>query len=891
MIELRSVRSDAGALTTCPYCGVGCGVIAGEQKSGFVVAGDTHHPANFGRLCVKGTALAETLTDNNRLLLPELRGQPTTWDTALTTVADAFSEARNAYGSQSIAMYLSGQLLTEDYYVANKLMKGFLGSANVDTNSRLCMASAVAGYKRAFGEDVVPCNYEDIDDCELLLFIGSNAAWTHPVLYQRAVLSKREKPNKRLVVIDVRRTATCDSADDVLLIRPGSDGFLFGGLFMFLVQNGHQDTDWVVNHTVGLDAALASVCELDIATVAQHTGLDEAAVLAFYRQFANSERVLSFYSQGINQSASGTDKCNAIINCHLLTGRIGRPGMGPFSITGQPNAMGGREVGGLANQLAAHMDFRPEDIERVQRFWGATDMATAPGYKAVELFERAADGEIKALWIMATNPLVSLPNSALIKRALERVDFVAVSDCTRRTETAAFADVLLPAEPWGEKDGTVTNSERMISRQRPFRSPQGSALPDWRIIVEVARRMGLGKSFSYKGPAEIFCEHAALSGFENGGTRLFDIGQLSDLDESAYNALQPVQWPFKDCGGPIRPFGDGRFSTHDGRANFVALKPYLPAALVGTASEQTFILNTGRLRDQWHTMTRTGLSPRLAKHRDFMSVWINPLDAHQRGFAEGAPVVIRNECGSFCALLKTDQGVPGGACFAPIHWSGLFSGNAKVSQVMAGITDPISGQPESKVARVSLNAVQVDSWAWVITRQPFFDICSSIDVTYWSTIAVEGGWLTQVADVVTPRDLYKKLLVVSKRAEAAFYEDEREQDYRAVVSADENAEIIVFVASRQNRLLPQPGISSLLSDWSTCDVITWLGGAIGEVQEEGSIVCSCHEVGALSIQRAIRQGVDNVEALGRELRCGTQCGSCIPELRALLAAHSTKVVA
>ncbi|WP_292254085.1 molybdopterin-dependent oxidoreductase, partial [Mesorhizobium sp.] len=490
MEEAREVR------TTCPYCGVGCGVLAKVAADGTTtVRGDPEHPANFGRLCSKGSALAETLGLEGRLLQPEIGGRQAGWDEALDLVAEKFSRAIAEHGPDSVAFYVSGQLLTEDYYVANKLMKGFVGSANIDTNSRLCMASSVAGHRRAFGEDIVPGVYEDLECADLIVLTGSNTAWCHPVLYQRMLATRRERGTK-IVVIDPRRTATADECDLHLALDPGTDVLLFNGLLAYLVQSGKSDTDFIRDNTSGFDAAaaLASADAPSIARIAKGCGLAAADVQAFYDLFADTDRTVTVYSQGVNQSAHGTDKVNAIINCHLATGRIGKPGMGPFSVTGQPNAMGGREVGGLANQLAAHMDFADEaNIDRVSRFWKAPDIARRVGLKAVDMFQAVADGRIKALWVMGTNPAVSMPDASRVRAALAKCDFVVVSDVTR-TDTTRCADVLLPAAGWGEKDGTVTNSERRISRQRPFLPPPGEARADWRIVCDVAARMGFGEA-------------------------------------------------------------------------------------------------------------------------------------------------------------------------------------------------------------------------------------------------------------------------------------------------------------------------------------------------------------------------------------------------------------
>src|SRR5215475_12132196 len=484
--------------TTCPYCGVGCGLIAKpDGRGGAAVEGDPAHPANFGRTCSKGSAVGETLGLDGRLLHPMLRQMDgnlarISWDMALDRVANGLRDVVARHGPNAVAFYLSGQLLTEDYYVANKLMKGFIGSANVDTNSRLCMASSVAGHRRAFGADTVPGTYSDLDEADLIVLVGSNTAWCHPVLFQRMLRNKTER-GARIVVIDPRRTVTAEEADLFLPIAPGTDTTLFCGLLVDLIRRGAVDQNYVSEHTIGFAEAFARAHEIapDLATTARATGLTQGSVAYFFDLFYGSERVVTCYSQGVNQSAQGTDKVNAIINCHLATGRIGRPGMGPFSLTGQPNAMGGREVGGLANQLAAHMGFAPDEVDRVRRFWRAPRMAAREGLKAVDMFDAVARRDIKALWVMATNPAVSLPRAGAVRAALRGLELFIVSDNVLANDTiAAGAHVLLPAAAWGEKDGTVTNSERRISRQRAFLPPPGEARPDWWIVTEVARRMG-----------------------------------------------------------------------------------------------------------------------------------------------------------------------------------------------------------------------------------------------------------------------------------------------------------------------------------------------------------------------------------------------------------------
>ena len=607
--------------TTCPYCGVGCGVLAVPDRDGGVtISGDPAHPANAGRLCSKGAALAETLSLDQRLLHPMMRQADGSlvavdWDAALDAVANGLRAIIERDGPDAVAFYLSGQLLTEDYYVANKLMKGFIGSANVDTNSRLCMASSVAGHRRAFGADTVPGIYQDLDEADLIVLVGSNAAWCHPVLYQRMIAAKRER-NAKLVVIDPRRTATAEDADLFLPIAPGMDTALFCGLLAHLADALALDYAYIDRHTTGFVEALARAREIaaDAAATARATALDKADVARFFELVRKTERVVTCFSQGVNQSAQGTDKVNAIINVHLATGRIGRPGMGPFSLTGQPNAMGGREVGGLANQLAAHMGFAPAEVDRVRRFWAAPRLATGEGLKAVDMFEAIERGTIKALWVMATNPAVSLPRAGAMRDALKNLELFVVSENVRSNDTVeAGAHVLLAAAAWGEKDGTVTNSERRISRQRAFLPMPGEARPDWWIVTEVARRLGFGRAFDYRTPADIFREHAALSGFENDGQRDFDIGALASLSDAAYDALGPVMWPAPagDTPRERRFFGAGGFFTGDRRARFVA--PERPRLRTATSETFPLRLNTGRVRDQWHTMTRTGTSPRLVR--------------------------------------------------------------------------------------------------------------------------------------------------------------------------------------------------------------------------------------------------------------------------------------
>src|SRR4030081_906553 len=629
--------------TTCPYCGVGCGVLATpDGGGGAAISGDSEHPANFGRLCSKGSALGETLGLEDRLLYPMIRCRNGTmervaWTDALDHVAHRFAHIIARDGPGAVAFYLSGQLLTEDYYVANKLMKGFIGSANVDTNSRLCMASSVAGHRRAFGADTVPGCYEDLDEADLLVLTGSNAAWCHPVLFQRMLANKLER-GTRIVVIDPRRTDSAGGADLFLGFTPGADTALFSGLLVQLADTGALDHDYIERHTSGFEDALARARSIagSVGATALATGLTEQDVADFFQMFRNRPRVVTLYSQGVNQSAQGTDKVNAIINCHLATGRIGKPGASPFSLTGQPNAMGGREVGGLANQLAAHMAFAPPDIDRVRRFWKAPRIATHEGLKAVQMFEAVARGEIKALWVIGTNPAVSLPDADAARAALKKLELFVISENVRSNDTVnAGVHVLLPAQAWGEKSGTVTNSERRISRQRAFLAPPGETKPDWWIVSEVAKRLGFSAAFDFNTAAEIFREHAALSAFENSGGRDFDIGALQSLSDEAFDELSPVLWPMRlgDIQPQQRFFADGGFFANDHKARFIA--PEIPALRTETTAGRPLRLYTRRIRDQWHTMTRSGSTPRLGQHLPEPFVEGHPDDAIRFGVVDG----------------------------------------------------------------------------------------------------------------------------------------------------------------------------------------------------------------------------------------------------------------
>lgn len=881
--------------TTCPYCGVGCGVVAtvGDAENHEVtVKGDPDHPANFGKLCSKGGALAATVGLENRLLHPEIDGRRVDWDTALDHVAKRFGAIIAEHGPDAVAFYVSGQLLTEDYYVANKLMKGFIGSANIDTNSRLCMSSAVVGYKRAFGADAVPCNYQDLEQAELILLVGSNAAWCHPIAFQRIRKAKESNPELKIVVIDPRWTPSCDIADLHLPIKPGMDALLFNGLLAYLADHGAVDSDYVARCTEGFDAALAAAKAGagDPAAVAEGCGLTVDSVRQLFAWFATIDKTVTVYSQGVNQSSSGSDKCNAIINCHLATGKIGQPGMGPFSFTGQPNAMGGREVGGLANMLAAHMDLdNPDHVERVGRFWGSDQVASRQGLKAVALFDAIASGQVKAVWIMATNPVVSMPDADKVEQALRSCELVVVSDCIANTDTVALAHVKLPAAGWSEKDGTVTNLERRISRQRPLFAPAGEARPDWWIIAEVARRMGFGAAFDYSSSAEIFREHAVLSGFENDaryGRRDFDISAFADIDQSQFDRLEPIQWPVNrdHPAGTERLFGDGRFFTAGGRARFVAVTPRPPQNTPD--DEYPLTLNTGRLRDQWHTMTRTALAPKLNQHRPEPLVEIHPRDAAEYGLADRGLALIESRWGTMLARIAVTEDQQPGSVFAPMHWTRQFSSRGRVGALVNPVVDPSSGQPESKQTPVRVTAWLARWQALALSRRPL----ALTDFEYAVRSKGEGYWRYHLAGSIDLADLelWARGLLGSAAGdldELIEYRDLPHGEYRLARLGGGRLESVVFVG--KSGRLPEPAwLGSLFekAELTRAERLNLLGGSPPLGQEEaGRTVCSCFNVGENAIVRAIQsQGLSSCAEIGRDLSAGTGCGSCLPELKALL---------
>lgn len=882
--------------STCPYCGVGCGVdITVEPATDAIdyvprltgLSGTADHPANFGRLCVKGSKLLETNSDAGRMLAPQIMGQTVSWPEAIDKVASSFADIIAQHGPDAVAFYVSGQLLTEDYYVANKLMKGYIGSANIDTNSRLCMSSAVAAYKRAFGADAVPCCYEDLELCDLLVLVGSNAAWTHPVLFQRIERAKKRNPNLQLVLIDPRQTASCELADLHLPIKPGTDVALFNGLLCYLANHAGTDLDYIEQFTEGFEHALALSKTWDCTNVAAICDIDVRALETFYQLFSQNDKVVTAYSMGVNQSTSGVDKANAIINCHLASGKIGKEGCGPFSLTGQPNAMGGREVGGLANMLACHMDIdNATHRNTVQTYWQSPTIATQTGLKAVDLFDKIEQGQVKAVWIMATNPVVSMPNRQKIEAALQKCDVVVVSDCVANNDTLAYAHVSLPATGWSEKDGTVTNSERRISRQRGILPPLAEAKHDWQIICEVAKGMGFKHGFNYQQVYEIFNEYIGLTEADNHGSRDLDLSGLGELSEQQYQEFRPIQWPVNahNPDGSKRLFADGRFFTKSGKAQFIGLQVKLAEQI--TTVDFPFVLNSGRIRDQWHTMTRTGKTNELTSHISRPYVAMHPNDAQNAQLVAGDLVALsaKHSDAQTTVILPVmlDVKQRKGELFAPIHWSLTNTSHGAIASLYTDANDVISGQPELKHAAVACHKV-----TFAFTGQMFIKHSLTLDVLralfdYFVVLPFAQGQMIYFCSNRTMAELKQSLqLNLPRYTEWIGLADAQSHNFYA--TNDGQLSLVLFSAvDYQDK--DDAWISHLIETGTLDDtqLNSLLIGLPDEQFNAGPLVCSCFKVGKHTIEQAISEGCDTVDALGKELKCGTNCGSCKSELSQLI---------
>ncbi|MBA4160532.1 MAG: nitrate reductase [Novosphingobium sp.] len=843
--------------TTCAYCGVGCGIRATVTGDRSVrIEGDADHPANFGKLCSKGTHLGETVGLEGRLLHPMIGQSRAGWGEALDLAADRMRQTIAEHGPDAVAFYVSGQLLTEDYYVANKLMKGFIGSGNIDTNSRLCMASAAAAHNRAFGEDVVPCTYDDLDQADLILLVGSNTAWCHPVIWQRIEAARTARGTK-LIVIDPRRTETAEQADLHVTIAPDGDVALFNALLAEMRCRGLLNKSYLAQHCDVPSGYIDSLATNDF-------GVDHPTFAALADLVAAYPRMVTLFSQGANQSRSGTDKGNAIINLHLATGRINRPGMGPFSITGQPNAMGGREVGGLANTLACHLGFSAEERADVALFWNAPNICAEPGLKAVDLFRAVHDGRVKFLWVMATNPAVSMPDADFVREALARCETLVVSDVIADTDTARLAHIRLPALAWGEKDGTVTNSERRISRQRALLPAPGEARADWAILCDFAGRMGWSESFAFTSPADIFREFAGMTALSVQHGKVLDLTALAGLDYTAYAELEPLLW------GGAHPLGR-RFIHPDGKARLIAV-----SAQSGELADPAYPLrlNTGRYRDQWHTMTRTGLSPTLSQHRREALLEVHPADAARYGLAQGGLASVSTRAGKAIFRVEICDSQRQGDLCVPMHWTDSFASGARANRLPLAETDPHSGQPGFKNTPANVVAVHPSWRAFLVCR----DDANLPGLLWWSRSRIKHGWLYELAGAA---DLDPAgLLPDGQWLEAA---DLKHGMRRIAVQGQDGALLAALYLTRTGTLPPREWASEQLCATTGSGPELLAGRPAVPVPDRGPVVCVCHGVGSHTIQSAACAGATTIDEIAKATQAGTNCGSCRPAIVRLLS--------
>ncbi len=943
MLANPSASAPVSTRSTCPYCGVGCGVIIesqGDQITG--VRGDPEHPANFGRLCTKGSTLhltaSATVTRQTRLLQPmrrmqrEEKPQAVSWDSALTLATDTFARIIHEHGPDAVGFYVSGQLLTEDYYVFNKLAKGLIGTNNIDTNSRLCMSSAVAGYKQTLGADAPPNCYDDVNHATCIFIVGSNTAYAHPILFRRIEDAKKANPAMKIIFADPRKTDTAGIADLYLPLQPGTDVMLFNGMLHLMLWEGWTDTAYIAAHTSGFEALKATVRDYTPDLVAQTCGIKKEDLYEAARLFATSAATLSLYCQGLNQSSSGTAKNAALINLHLATAQIGKPGAGPFSLTGQPNAMGGREVGGLANLLSAHRDLsNPTHRAEVAALWQVPDVPANPGKTAVEMFQAAADGEIKALWIACTNPAQSMPDQATVRRALQRAEFVIVQEAFATTTTCDYADLLLPATTWGEKDGTVTNSERRISRVRPAVTAPGETRHDWSIAVDFARQLETmltprpgvvpGMLFNYPSAESVWNEHRE-------STR----GRDLDITGMSYPMLDthgPQQWPLPEGAttGKTRLYEDGVFPTPDGRATFVNTV-YKPVA-DPRESRYPFSLTTGRLRDQWHGMSRTGTLGRLFGHVAEPAIQMNPQDMARRLLKEGDLVHVTSNRGSLLVPLQASNEIGMSQAFMAMHWGEEFlSGTTSTGERMMGVNAlttsafcPSSKQPELKHAAVKILKAELP-WtllgvAWLPegdalrAREDFKALAQAFPSALQFTSCVpfsnntplaqgpageRSGLLIRAAAHETPGDdlvMRIEALLGLDGHDVLRYADQKKGQRRAVQLVRDGDQVLLNGFSLAGDTTSEMWIKTLLQDELPAQAygrLLLVPGAKAPVavQSRGKAICSCFNVTdvAIGAELATCNG-DNDERLVQlqtKLKCGTNCGSCLPELKRMVKA-------
>lgn len=885
-------------------------IIHSENDKIIDVKGDPQHPANFGRLCTKGSTLHLSAKLDNRLLYPEIRTnrdlprKRATWDESLNLVVEKFATLIETHGPDSVAFYISGQLLTEDYYVFNKLAKGLIGTNNIDTNSRLCMSSAVAGYKLTLGADAPPACYEDIDHTDCLFIAGSNTAFAHPIIYRRIEDAKEKNPNLKIVVVDPRQTDTAKAADLHLAILPGTDVALFNGMLHVMLWEGMLDNAYIDAYTNGFAELKETVREYTPKMVADICGIKEADIITAAKWFGKGP-TLSMYCQGLNQSVNGSDKNAALINLHLATGQIGKLGAGPFSLTGQPNAMGGREVGGMANLLSGHRDLaNPEHRAEVASLWGIESVPDVPGKSAVDMFKAVKDGSIKAIWIACTNPAQSMPDLNEVLEALENAELVVVQDAFDNTETCQYADVLLPASTWGEKEGSVTNSERRITRVNPAVIPPAEARHDWAIVVDFAQRLEqrLAKNtklFPYATTEQIFDEHRET-------TRGRDL-DITGLSYTLLNEQGPQQWPFKtgDVTGKARLYADGMFQKPDGKAQF------LNATYKGTADKTDarypLHLLTGRLRDQWHGMSRTGNVAQLFNHAEEPVIHMSADDMMRRSIKNGDIVRVSNKRGSLVLPAQTSDEVKPSQTFIPMHWGSQYMHGLGVNALMPSAYDKVSKQPELKHTAIKLEKLELP-WRMTVMRtihnlevlQKLKGFLSHFEYASCGLFGREtenhcGMLILRAAHTEAPDDQVIQdidaLLGMTGDAPLLNYLDAKRGISKRILvetNLENKAEVTgvrlvgeTLAAAWLKDVMGTGEFSPELRRWALAPLSAPPAGQ----RSRGKIVCNCLDVAENEIIDNIQLGADLL-TLQNKLKCGTQCGSCVPELKQLVRIHA-----
>lgn len=898
--------------SVCPYCGTGCGVLLEHDGDRILaVRGDPLHPANFGALCTKGRALAETVT-GERVLTPLVRAsrdlapEPASFEAVLQQAARRFAEVVRDHGPGACAFYVSGQLSTEDYYVVNKLAKGFLGTNHIDTNSRLCMASTVSAYKASLGQDSVPGCYEDIECADVILIAGANPAFAHPIVFRRIEAARQKNPHLFVMTIDPRRTPTAAASDLHIPLTPGTDVAFFHGMLHILMRDGLINKRFIDSHTEGFAALRHIVYDYTPSRVAALCGLSVAVIEQAASVFGRARRALSLWCQGLNQSSHGTDNNRALINLHLATGQIGRPGAGPFSLTGQPNAMGGREVGGMPSLLPGHREIsRSEDRAEMAGLWGIAGINPEPGLSAVPLFSAVAAGRIKALWIACTNPVVSLPETGLVESALKAADYVVVQEAYYPTETTAFADVILPAASFAERDAIVTNSERRISLMRQAVKAPGESRPDWQIFRDFAHALGfqmdaigiptVGRETHSDRAQRLFAFGSHRDVFDE--YRRCTKGRDLDITGLNWDALEaaPQQWPYPGgaAQGTARLYEDHVFATGNGRAQFAAAD-YKPVAEPVSAA-YPWRLTSGRLRDQWHTMSRTGQVAGLFSHVAEAILTLHPADARKIGVASADLVTVTGLRGAVTVRAEVNESVPEGTVFLPMHFGGRFSANGAVNALTAASAlDPISGQPELKHAAVTLkNAAlpftgtlvrRLEPGLWaaarhLLTRFPYASL--------WRRPSVLGeAMVLRFADAsILTADLeaYLDRTFAMGAGEVVAYKDSRGTSKSMLIRAGRLWGV---------RLLGDDGTAPWLEDLllmgadvgSMRHQLVAPAGLDGKASAIGPLVCQCRGVCEQAIRAAVQAGASTVEAVGAMCGAGIECGSCRPEIGALLKA-------